>query len=500
MKNRHSNDNLEDLFRNSFNDQNKTNESEGWNIPSAQVWGQIESGLKEDKQPERKLLYWYWGATAASFLLLISVIQLYQYAKQIDNLSTQLHKNEQVVKNIQSQLRTLEQTHDSKTIANSLEKKSINTTKKSISQSSNITKRNIVFNNAQPSKTFFHQQAIPLSPSSNSSLEKVIKNGSPLASNRLPTPVGKVKTPLSQPDQVVTQKALSNPLKTLPKLTPLLNVPQQSIEVMAPITPTIAQSSNLYVGVEYAPTWTSIKRNISNNFPPNFFPAFEQQENSYAFGLKLGIPINPQWTVETGIQYLQSENTIQHNRAIPFHFLEERLNGQGNYESTFSLQLNSSAGAVETDVLISRNAASMVEEDARLDFDIQFSNRLTYVELPIILKRQLSHGRLGFNVKAGLVNRFLIQKSFDFQHIDIADERFQFQPRRVREQPKGRQGPSSYTANYLLGFGLAYKILPKMEVYVEPTFSRSIQPIVELGDVRMFSQTSSVNLGVRYTL
>ena len=149
---------------------------------------------------------------------------------------------------------------------------------------------------------------------------------------------------------------------------------------------------------------------------------------------------------------------------------------------------------------MSRSATSTVEENTNLDFDIRFSNNISYLEIPLILKRQLTFGRLEINAHAGLVNRFLVQKSFDFEGIFLEDVRFQSRPRVFREQANAKQKPKAYTINYLVGIGLAYQIRPKTKIYVEPTFSRSIHPILKVGRASLFSQNQSINLGIRYTL
>ena len=107
MKKKNPKDKLENLFGGLFNDSQKVQQPAGWNVPSENVWDTIQKGLASEKKQERKFLYWHWVAAAASVLLLLSAFQLYLFNQQIQDLSRQLAKNDQVTQKIQMDLQDL---------------------------------------------------------------------------------------------------------------------------------------------------------------------------------------------------------------------------------------------------------------------------------------------------------------------------------------------------------------------------------------------------------
>ena len=502
MNNKDSKDNLEDLFRKSFHDKDKINQKDGWNVPSEQVWAGIQTGLVKEKKPRRKFLYWHWAAIAASFLLIISFFQLYQDAQKIKDLSNQLNENEQVVKDIQAQLQTIEAAKTQQGNTAALKKEIAAPTIKSQQILNKASRQNrttsfhntTAFNNPQnftDALSKFDQQKPPFATALEKVVVKKLNKGVEL-SVKSPQNINKLEdTPSTRLVIAITQ---------LPTLNHFLPVTNRTIVPNIPISRVIKKPASFYLSADYAPVSMSIKRKDFSLVPPNFFPKLEQQQNSFSVGLQLGVLLNKKWAFETGFRYLQTSTQVSHNRAIPFNYLEEQLNGQGNYESSFSLQLNSSGGTVETDVVVARSSSTVITEETQLNFDITFSNSLTYLEIPLILKREFRIGRVGLSLKAGMVNRFLVQKSFNFQEIALDDARFQFSPKGFREHANTRQKPNNYAIQYLVGFGLAYQASSKLAIYAEPTFSRNIKPIFEVGRASIYAQNKSVNIGLRYTL
>ena len=83
--------------------------------------------------------------------------------------------------------------------------------------------------------------------------------------------------------------------------------------------------------------------------------------------------------------------------------------------------------------------------------------------------------------------------------VTVDDARFQsrIEP---KEERNGTDKLSTYSPNFLVGFGMEYQLQPKLSVYAEPTFVRSIGPIAEIGFADIFAEGKMVNLGIRYQL
>ena len=179
--------------------------------------------------------------------------------------------------------------------------------------------------------------------------------------------------------------------------------------------------------------------------------------------------------------------------------MEERLSNQGIYESTLNLQIGSSLGAIETEIVLSRSSATSIEEQTDLGLNITFSKSVTSLDIPLLVKKQWTIGNLGVSIRAGLLNRFIIDNNLETFNITVDDPRFQ-----SRIEPnEARNGPnrlSTYSPNFLAGFGMEYQLQPKLSIYAEPTFVRSIQPIAKIGFADIFAEGKMVNFGIRYQL
>jgi len=225
----------------------------------------------------------------------------------------------------------------------------------------------------------------------------------------------------------------------------------------------------------------------------------ESQESSFTTGLQFGVNLGEGWIMETGLRHTNSNKSAQHTGSIPYQFLEERLSNQGIYESTLNLQIGSSSGAIETEVVLSRSSATSIEEQTDLGLNITFSKSITSLDIPLLVKKQWAIGNLGLNIRAGLLNRFIIDNNLETSNITVDDARFQsrIEP---NEERNGTNKLSTYSPNFLAGFGMEYQLQPKLSVYAEPTFVRSIGPIAKIRFADIYAEGKMVNLGIRYQL
>ena len=138
-----------------------------------------------------------------------------------------------------------------------------------------------------------------------------------------------------------------------------------------------------------------------------------------------------------------------------------------------------------------------VESSVVITF-FSFSNSLAYLDIPILLRKEWTIGRFGISAKAGFVNRFLLQSSYEVQNIGLEDGRFK--PIATRFSNQSTNTTKTYSAQYAIGLGLAYRINPKWQFYLDPTFTQNMQPIVNFGPASITAQNKTVHVGLRYTL
>ena len=515
-------DNLENLFGKMFNNTEEVVEGTGWDMPPADVWDKIQMGLKEEKEPKRIIGYWWWIGTAASFLLVISAFQCYQY-KRIQELTNQVNLKEKVVNTMQSDLEDLIYQKEQKeklTIAKnnqvnavtklSEEKEGVPPIRRTPSLkelSTNIAaieKTRIAnqFNNFPPEKQAF--SANPSSfvdeiPTRNQAINSTYLEGEELTNKT--KDLQRQELLINIPNKIEIDKNIADvSISNLPTLFNLLKIRDKVIPpTIHSIVPTIKNNPSFYLAVDYAPYWEKNKIQGGRFGGVSLFSGLESQERSFTTGLQFGVKLGKGWIIETGVRYTNSNKSTQYTRSIPYQFLEERLSNQGIYESTLNLQLGSSSGAIETEVLLSRSSATSIEEQTDLGLNITFSKSVTSLDIPLLVKKQWAIGNLGLSINAGLLNRFFMENNLETFSIKVDDPRFQSRIK-PNEERIGTNKLSTYSPHVLAGFGIAYQIQPKLSIYAEPTFVRSIQPIRKIGFSDIYAEGKMVNLGIRYQL
>ena len=503
MKKKNPIDKLENFFRNYFNDSEKVNQADGWNVPSEGVWDNIEKGLAKGKKPEKKFLYWQLVAAAASVLLLLSLFQVYQSNLQIESLSKKIVINNQAVQNIKADLQALnkERAQERKSVILFTEES--NNANRKISSLKKINKNN------PKQVTAFNPDIISnlldfkfvVSTSSDDKLEEVTFVGDTtllplnekISNNQNKDlnvfPLQKVKS--------INNNIL---LELLPSLTNQLDIATRNINSFnLPISPVLKKRPRIYLAASYSPVQTTIKSKDLQSNRNDFFPKREFQETAFSTGLQFGVKLKKGWSVETGLRYSSTEKSIQHNRVIPYQILQEGLNGNGNYESIVKLQLGSSDGEVDTNISLSRSSSSTIASDTKINMDINYASKRSYLDLPLLVKKEWASGSLAFSLKTGLLNRFLLNRSFELQRITIDDIRFNSKTNVFRERPNSKSN-SSYSAHYLAGIGLEYTFRSDLAFYIEPTFIRSIQPTNDSKEASIYTQSKVLNIGFRYML
>lgn len=507
MKKRNSKDNLEDLFRNLFNDSQKIHEPEGWNMPSEDDWDSIQKGLSKEKKEEKKFLYWDWIAIAASVLFLLSVFQLYQSNQKIERLSDKIIENDKTVQKIQSDLLALNKQQEIKPADSNSEPlhnptynhKGLNLS--TVSNKEDDLKEKTVFNNVNAAKNSLISKFVNQT-SSNKKLEGAI----------LKTDINLVA--IDNKDHRSHKKELNVSLQPkekrlntfsildkLPTSIAQLESKDRSINwTKSTITPIIKKRPKWYVAASYATVLTTVKDKGPKLDKNEFFPRQETQKTAYSTGLQFGIKLDKGWSIETGLHLFSIKKSMQHNRIIPYDFLQERLNNNGEYESKVNFELGSSEGAVDTDISLVRSSSSTVSSDAKINMDIVFSSARNYLDLPLIVKKDWAIGSFALSLKAGLLNRFLLSKNLELQQIIIDDDtQFNSRSSNFRERTSS-SSKNNYSAHYLVGTGLEYTFIEGLSFYIEPTFIRSIQPVISPRGASIFTKNKMLNVGLRYEL
>lgn len=502
MKNNSSKNKLENYFRRRFNDSEKVNTPMGWNEPSDNVWERIQNGLKKEEQPQRKFLYWNWVAVAASIMFLISVLQLYYANQYIKILTEQLKENEEIIQKIQADLQALNHVARKQGISGTAKDHSLNTNKQLVkptllNNNPKTFKGKTAFNyvNADESqfKSTLSASVSPKNKLGETSLKEVNRHINLLEkSNNESNPSSlKGKTDVSKNVPLLNRQIL--PVASLSKLSPKIKSFNLSI------IPAVKKKPRMYLSADFAPVQTIAKNKGFQFGIHDFFPKKEVQRTANALGFQVGLKWNNGWSLESGLRHTVINSTTNHSRMIAYQALQERLTNNGYYRSNISLQLGSSSGTFDTNVSLARASSISVETNTKISLDIEYATKRTLLDIPIVLRKEWKLGALSLSAKSGLIYRQLLHKSFELQTLKLNDIRFNsvvtaFQERRNNTIKNGSH------MHYLVGFGCEYRLKPSLSAYLEPTFTRSIQPVNGQNGANIFIQSKMVNVGFRFIL
>lgn len=500
MKRKSPKDRLEHYFRSRFSDPKKVNKAEGWNVPSEELWDNIQKGLAKEKQPQRKFIYWPWVAAAASFLLLISTFQLFHYKQHIKALTQQLDENRKIVQKIQSDIKALNDKNSaagSQPSSSSIppDLSSIQEDRQTISyynQNSPFTvlKEKTVFNNVNADENLFTSKVIhAASPNNNLGEASFSPNSTHLLKDNMLVSVNR-ESGISKTQSLIDTPPLRSGLKFLE--SPVENLTKPTI-------PIPKKKPKIYFSVDFSPVRTIVKSKGFQFGKHDFFPKKESQKTAYSAGFQVGIQWNRGWSLETGIRYNAISSNTNHNRKYSFKSKQEKFTNNGYYESNVSFQLGSSNGTFDTDMSLARALSVYVEEDTKINLDFEFSTKKSLLDIPIIIRKQWAIGPIGLNIKAGLFQRFLLSKRSELQTVNLNDDRLSPIITSFQER-KNNSTTTNSSTHYLVGVGLAYKFHPSFSIFIDPTFTKSLHPVIGNKGASIFTQSKTVNVGFRYVL
>jgi len=498
-------DSLEHLFRRKFNDEEAVAQREGWNTPSDEMWDRIQIGLSEKEKVTRRIMYWPLVGVAASFLLL-SIFPLYQSKNKIDSLAAKLESNERTLEKMQKTLADISAIAHSKQQIALQEKEHLLSNLAILKEEiATDTKKTTVAtpkiaptNKKKTSESKLTNSYVIAPPLSGTMLDRGVANSS--------FSVDKVteKSVVSSPIAITSianrkSNMLYPPLTNLPTIQKEL--PVIISEKVIATSPIVAPTKNnkFYLAASIAPVWRTINNKNKATHLVNFEPKKVRQKSAFSAGIHAGMNLRKGWSVESGLRYTTTNDVAEDTRAITYQQVAEKLNNQGDFESNLTIQMSSSAGLTETVVVLSRNAISSIEEGTKIDLDLAMTNSQSYVDIPILARKQWRVGNLGLGITAGLLNRFLLEKNFDLPTVTLNDQRFSAQSIYISEK-EGSTTTTAYLPYYLVGLDMEYEIYSGFYIFITPTLSRSIRSTIEADSADLYAQEKMLNMGVRYQL
>jgi len=452
-----SKDNLEDFFHQSFKDEESVNQAGDWNLPSDAVWEGIQEGMTEERKLSFIFLKWPWSAIAASYLLIMGGYQFFEkYIEQQELSSTNL--TEELLVDVKSttevpsieEFSPLEKEIPIKSIAAKLpiNRSSFKATEKIENQSFNLI------------ESIDNQLVI--------SKKKKLK----LEEKWL---FGKI--------DFLNQKNVSN-----------LEFSEQTININ-PVTPALKKPSKMYVAANYSAISGDSKVFIASD-ENNELMAKEKNTQGSSFGVNVGWSNKKGWAIETGIHYTQLANEAVVTQTIPGQVLAANSNSSGISE--IDMTMNNAYGSSEIGLRLINKGGNTSETGMALSIQLAQTTQSRFVEIPLLVRKNWNIGKLNVSVKTGLLNRFNVSNEFETPSITVEDNQFEVLANDFRRNTRIEQ--NKYTPQLIAGIGLEYYIQPNLSVYIEPTYSRSLRPVIDFGFANIHTQNKALTMGMRYHL
>lgn len=471
-------DSFEEFFHQSYKDSEVVNQAGDWNLPSDAVWEGIQEGMAEERKLSFAFLKWPWSAIAASYLLIMGGYQFIEQYTEENDLAT-LAITEVLVSddNFQNEnvLRADEFIHPENIKEEKIEKRIV----QNLNENWNVQAINSLDISKLHSESLdFQKSDLPFSANENT----VQSIGNQLIIKR------KVPSKLLN-KEIVERLTTAN----FPKLVSL-DAKRQKLP-LPPITPMVKKSSNLYLSANYS--------TISETLKPSdlIFPLpLVSDKTELAKGNSVGLDIG--WTnkkglgIETGIHYTHLTKETNINQLIPTPLNDTDLTLDESIPLT--LGWSDAYGSKELIFQLQNDLNNSTANLTAANIQIKQWTQSRFIEIPLLMRKDWTIGKWSVSAKTGLLNRFNISNTFEAPTVTLEEAELDLVTNEFR--PKVGIQNNKYIPQLIAGIGVEYFIQPNLSVYVEPTFSRSLRPVIDFSFANIHSQNKAVTMGMRYHL
>lgn len=542
------NDNFEDLFRDSLKESSEGPAENNWDVPSDQVWKKIDQSINQEDDSDDGFI-WLTFLKGGSVTLLLLAFLIAGYL---------LFDNEEINNSIPSDLAKEQATGQSSNPVNasnqSLVDPSIENSQKSAKSSEILNETKAKISKEHVSKTSTSEEAMHSEINQNNSVikektkastaDRKPKNKVPnlkLKNEQLVSPEKDTLTSTSKKKDIAqvskNEKAQSDPFINTAQTT---NVPLDSttfnqvinaILPLAPIpakyllvdgTPSIATDTILaiespftdlnkknilvgdkvkkfYAGISIAPAYTY--RKVISRRNPFITRTLNQNEKarfSFNAGIQLGYQFSKNWSIESGLTYSRQSTQYRAPKQVRYSMTNERLNSRGEFERDYNLDLETSSGNISTDIALARTSDTSIPENDFINLVMTTKQQISYGSIPLILRYQAGSNKWKFGLKAGLLNKFVLDAYSKIESVTVLRPGIRFIS--SSDFPKTRKltNLKKYQTHYLFGAGLSYYLNDRCWIYAEPTFSRSFNPSFQTRNFKTLPSVSSLELGFNY--
>lgn len=531
-------DNLDDFFKNRLQEDTDLPSENGWDIPSEQVWTSVNQAIDQADEPAPSVFWLNRFRIAGVLVVALSLLaSLFFYFSKPTKTFVDPSKPP-IEQPIPPTNLTPNETNPTdrvevptaSTLETAQEIVEQPTSPKNQSSTKSIVQKDIITpipNNFDPATDLF-SDAQKNSPKSSTDINP--QNSKPEAqetkladdnlSNNITDPGEDLMATSNTTDPVATDKQgqIATP-----------SVPQEQLKILAPIptklapivvqtqaADTIAHSNSpfiplerlvekarkikgFYAGFMLAPAYTDRKIKIIGN--PVIARAINQDEApdlSFITGATVGYKFTNNWSIESGFSYAQFSLQHRGQKQVRYTTVGEEMTASGNFEKQYSLDVGTSGGDVGTEIGLSRSPNTSIPENDFIPLFLKAKQNITFGNIPIIVRYQVGNDKWSFGLKAGVLNRFVLDGYLEIESVEVLRPGVQpiLNDRIYKKRPL--QKINNYELDLLVGAGVNYHVTSKIWLAVEPTFTHSINPIFENRFFQTFPITGSLDISLNY--
>lgn len=499
MEKEFQNDDMEAFFQKAFAELGDAPSEDGWDAPSDDVWAGIQRA-----NPGPKPAWWtsfrQWVAALLAIALLLVLFSCLwgHYRKLESKIEQQALANEKLqlaVDSLQQQLDREEDGAASK-VSNENGKTAAAGEKLAPDISRPLGSQGV---SSRSSMAGLDEENIKLLTAAQHESEQSGKNSalpehSPMAIAGArpisPTPSEGLSA------RVVMSPLLPVPLPVLPVSKVVAGSNEPTLKISLDLIQPVRSKPGFYLGAYTAWNYTSrdlFSKKVGADQPVRpIFEAREQGQGSMEFGMRAGLQLSRRWALESGVGAFSIRQQSRQLFRIIFDPSREQPDGSGVLESTYALAVPSAFGESQIEVDLRRATAQQIIPGEAIGLEVSAEQQLRFVSVPLTARYDMLSGRFRLGIKGGLTFNFLQATSLQTA-VQVRRNGLRAPVARVRHRFSEVRGTN---LDYILGLSARYRLPAGLEIALEPTYRRNLQPITARQDFFTRSYALGLQLGV----
>ncbi len=469
-----------------------------WDLPSEQVWVSIDNRI-HDKKRDRGAIWWVF---AGLLVLSVSIMLLFQLSEPaaLPSANTQVG----IAEISQSPVFTKEASADVQSTSSELS-----------SELSMIPKDQV--------NTASQSTLSPEVPRSTNDIKQLSSQLTGIANSTIPLVVspaiieneGNISGTENTADQNSNAESESLLINTERKnasrtsvdvayldsemfFLTLEETPFSQVEALPMIA--VPQHNAWSLAVSISPSLGTRRIVVPNAQPRvrrNLLLQQEEPAVQLGFGVSAMHELTARWSIEGGVEYSRFLLNSSSTHQIRYSRIGEIQNAQGNFENRFRLNLNTSYGELNTDVVVERSSDSQMEEHQFINLALQTKQSMQVLRIPVSARYNIPLGSSQASCYAGLSANVLIENSLEFRAVQSLDSEI------IQVSTMRNARLSSYkdfAFGYQFGVEFEVPLYRRMSILFGPSVNGYLQPVYQNRQVLIYPLMADMNVGVRYRL